>query len=266
MFPFKRPPILLLSYPRSGSSWIGRILSTSPDVAYLREPVNQGFQQRFGGDTRVDSVFDPHIDAATLRWYAHFADRAFAGIPPRNVPDVVDRAGDFSLRERRRRTLVIKEVNPLAADLLVARYAPKTILILRHPAAVADSYERLGWLGGQFEEFGRLYGLHLARAVAAVGTRSSLVVRYEDVARDAKTEFPRLFAWLGIRPPADLPDVLSEFCERESRNPAPYEIRRASPWEADKWRRTMPRAAAEAVMRGYLESSLRDYREDSAGV
>ena len=33
LFPFRNPPLMLLSYPRSGSSWIGEILSRSPSTA-----------------------------------------------------------------------------------------------------------------------------------------------------------------------------------------------------------------------------------------
>jgi hypothetical protein len=200
IFPFKRPPILLLSYPRSGSSWIGKILSTSSDVAYLREPINQVLQRRSGQATATESVFDPHADAATLRQYTRLADRAFAGLPPGNVPDVVERASDVSVRGRRQRALLIKAVNPLAAELFVERYAPKVVLVLRHPAAVAHSYHRLGWLHGQFEAFGLEYGTHLARAREASKKGWSLTVRYEDLARDPAREFPRLFGALGIRP------------------------------------------------------------------
>jgi hypothetical protein len=254
---------VLLSYPRSGSSWIGRILGTSGDVAYLREPINTELQRR-GAGAPVESVMDPRADATTAEWYTRVADRAFAGIVAADAPDVLVDAAAFGLGERRRRRLLIKEVNPLAIELLVERYGPTIVLLLRHPAAVADSYQRLGWLGGAFEEFGRSYGTHLAHALE-VGRRGSLLpLRYEDVARDPWTEFPRLFAALGIREPSDLPGVLREYCEDPTADPSPYEIRRASAAEADKWRRTMAPEDTAAVMRGYLESPLPYYRPDSA--
>ena len=261
LFPFKRPPIVLLSYPRSGSSWIGRILGTSDDVAYLREPINYELQRRHGSETPVESVVDPRADVAMAEWYTRVADRAFAGIVPRSMPDVVVDPAAFTLGERRRRRLLIKEVNPLAIELLMERYQPKIMLLLRHPAAVADSYQRLGWLGGAFEEFGRLYGAHLARALEVGGRGWLLPVRYEDVARSPGTEVPRLFAALGIRPPSDLPSVVREFCEDSTTEPSPYEIRRSSVAEAEKWRRTMAPEHAAAVMRGFLKSSLPYYRD-----
>ena len=64
-----------------------------------------------------------------------------------------------------------------------------------------------------------------------------------------------------IRTPADLSGVLREYCEDPTVDPSPYEIRRASAAEADKWRRTMAPEDAAAVMRGYLESRLGYYRE-----
>jgi hypothetical protein len=264
IFPFKRPAILLLSYPRSGSSWIAQILSTSNDVAYLREPINQVLQHRSGRATATETVFDPHADATTLGWYTRVADRAFAGIPPDNVPDVVGRASDLSVRGRRQRALLIKEVNPLAAALFVERYAPKVVLVLRHPAAVADSYHRLGWLHGQFETFGRQYGTHLAHALEASKQGWSLAVRYEDLAHDPAREFPRLFGALGIRPPSDLTSVLRGFCEQQNPNPSPYELHRVSRQEADKWRGTMAPDDAADVMRGYRQAPLGYYRDETA--
>lgn len=259
--PFRRPPVVLLSYPRSGSSWVGWILGTSPDVVYLREPINHQLQRRDGGAKPVETVIDPYADAATARWYARAADRAFAGIVPDGRAEIVADPATLRLRERRRRHLLVKEVNPLAVELFVARYRPKIVLLLRHPAAVAGSWERLGWLGGAFEEFGLSYGRHLAHALATGSRGWLLPVRYEDLAAAPAVEFPRLFAALGIRPPAGLAGVLQEFCEAPAAASSPYDIRRTSAAEADKWRRTMPPAQVAAVMRGYLRSPLRYYRE-----
>ena len=37
------PPILILSIPRSGSSWVGKILGLSSTSLYLREPITQTY-------------------------------------------------------------------------------------------------------------------------------------------------------------------------------------------------------------------------------
>lgn len=259
-FPFKKPVILLLSYPRSGSSWIGKVLSLSPDVAYLREPVNQSYQNKF----KANPIIDPGSDKITLKWYTRFADRAFAGIPPKHVPDVIDNVKDFSLLQRRSRTLLLKEVNPLATDFFVRRYSPRVVLILRHPAAVADSFERMGWLDQPYDEFGYLYGTHLAQAVEASRKAWCMVVFFEDLATDPLNQYPNLFSSLGLRLPTEFERVVAEFCENQNYDARPYEIRRLSQGEVNKWRTNLSQTQIDAVMKGYLRSPLEYYRTETA--
>jgi hypothetical protein len=262
LFPFKQPSILLMSYPRSGSSWIGSILSLSPDITYLREPINQSFQYKFGRETVVDTIIDPDIDSTTLHWYSRFSDQAFAGIPPKNIPNVIDTIDDFAIHYRSRKSLLLKEVNPLATNLFVRRYSPKVVLILRHPAAIADSFARMGWLGDNFEEFGYIYGVHLNKAVESSKRLNPLLIFFEELATDPFFHFPTLFSSLNVSPPANLSEILEEFCEKQNTSQDPYEVRRVSRNEVYKWRQSLRQADIEAVKRGFFRSPLEYYRAE----
>lgn len=255
-FPFKRPAIWLMSYPRSGSSWVGKVLSFSPDAAYLREPVNQSYQNKFKADPIIDSA----SDQITLKWYTLFADRAFSSIPPTHIPDVIDNLKDFRLLQRRNKTLLLKEVNPLAADFFVHRYSPRVVLILGHPAAVADSFGRMRWLDRTHEEFGYSYGTHLAQAVEAGQKGWCRIVFFEDLAMDPLNQYANLFSSLGLRLPAKLRSVMAEFCENQNGDGRPYEIRRLSRGEVNKWRKNLSQPQIDAVMKGYFKSPLGYYR------
>ena len=257
-FPFKRPPVLLLSYPRSGSSWVGAMLSRSPDAAYLREPVTQLYLD----DTKKETVIEPELDEAMCALYTRLADRAFRGVLPWKLENVIESTEQFSLLGRKHRHLIIKEVNPLAAGLYVRRYWPKVVTILRHPAAVASSYERLGWLDGAFEELGFLYGTHLAAAIEACKNGWHSIVRFEDLAQDPRGGFIALFRSLDLRLPEAFDDLLTELCEARSDAYGAYDVRRASAAEAFKWKQSLSRADIDAVMRGYLRSPLPYYRDD----
>ncbi|MEI8649062.1 hypothetical protein P4S73_16155 [Paraglaciecola sp. Hal342] len=90
---FSRPSILLLSYPRSGSSWAGKVLATSKQLAYLREPVTQPYLKRFGGEQAVFKAEECHQDISI---YKKLADDAFAGLPCLHK-GVVDCKGIFGL-------------------------------------------------------------------------------------------------------------------------------------------------------------------------
>jgi hypothetical protein len=56
--------------------------------------------------------------------------------------------------------------------------------------------------------------------------------------------------------------VLWELSEQQNPNPLPYDIRRVSSQEADKWRATMAPDDAAAVLRGYAQTPLSYYRDD----
>ena len=259
IYTFKQPSILLLSYPRCGSSWIGNILSFSPDIAYLREPVNQAYQKRY-----MDwAVIDPFRDRTTLTRYTRLADQAFAGIPPMNVPGVMDNSDDFSLSGRSRKTLMIKEVNPLAGGFYASRYSPKILFLIRHPAAVADSFERMGWLKGQFEEFGYSYASVISRAIEDISKGWSRVILFEDIAANPEKRFDNLFDSLDVRPPIEFKKVVTQFSDHARDNQDPYSIRRVSQDEVNKWQRNLNSSQIDAVMTGYLRSNLKYYTDSS---
>jgi hypothetical protein len=52
-----QPSILVLSLPRSGSSWVGETLGVADDAMYLREPMNKFFIA-YMGDKGEERVFD----------------------------------------------------------------------------------------------------------------------------------------------------------------------------------------------------------------
>lgn len=132
-------PLLVMSIPRSGSSWVGDILGAAPNALYLREPINQSHLDSGGRSTIF--YIDPHAPPAHLRACTH---AAFSGLPVFRQGIVRD-AQQWPLRVRPRKRVVIKEVNPLALPWFLSEYEPTVIFLVRHPAAVACSYRQLGW-------------------------------------------------------------------------------------------------------------------------
>src|SRR4051812_45313414 len=70
------PPVLVLSMPRSGSSWVGSVLGAAADAAYLREPLTEIHARRRGGASFFE--VDP---AAPPDGYRRAGAVAFAGVP-----------------------------------------------------------------------------------------------------------------------------------------------------------------------------------------
>ena len=213
------------------------------------------------GDDEIPLDYIMHLEGFMLEKCLQFADDAFAGIPPKSLLDVVDDSADFQFLKRKARNLLIKEVNPLVTELWVTRYAPKTVVLLRHPAAIADSFERMGWFDGSFEEFGYQYGKNMAWAIEMSRKGDSKIVFYEDLANDPRNQFPALFDALGVRLPEKFDSLVEELCGNAQPNLHAHETRRSSRTEASKWKKNLSPAKIESVMRGYLRSPLEYYRD-----
>ena len=142
------PPLLIISLPRSGSSWVGQILGLSDTSLYLREPITQEYlrSQPPGALSFFEftSEEDPYI-------YQTFGDQAFNGTPSFDASVVVFPA-QWRPSRRKCRRVVIKEVNPLVLKWYAERYRPRVIYLIRHPAAVANSFEKMGWTSVSLRE------------------------------------------------------------------------------------------------------------------
>ncbi len=213
------PSVLVLSLPRSGSSWIGEILGSAANALYLREPLTQS-NIAMDSASPAQVYIDPD---APQKSFQRFADTAFGGIPafPRNI---VSKPAQWSLVNRRGRRVVIKEVNVLACEWLLKRYRPRVVFLVRHPAAVALSYLKLGWstvdakallcsherliqgplqkwdkyilsLTSDFwENLGALQGAALRFALDSLMTYDGCkIILYEDICSDPLAVFEALF-------------------------------------------------------------------------
>lgn len=202
LLPTRPPAVLVLSLGRSGSTWLGSTLGQAADALYLHEPLTQSLLATGGQETNFE--IDP---ANPPRPYRDWAAAAFAGLPALPAPAksptrIVRFAEQWRLSERRRRRLVIKEVNPFACAWLVQRYRPKVIYLVRHPAAVALSNGRLGFLNGQNiwqrqgEHQGRAHR-HVLNALSAGGYDYRVMV-YEELCTDPLGHFRSLFSFAGL--------------------------------------------------------------------
>jgi hypothetical protein len=188
------PPLLILSAPRSGSSWIGETLGRAQNALYLREPITQSclaYFRQSGLDQNV--MYEPDSSAAS-EVFARTANRAFSGLPT-FPPYVVKFPNQWGLGSRKTRRLVIKEVNPMACRRLVEQYQPRVILLVRHPAAVSLSYVTMGWLS---RPVGRQLGERLGTVLRAaldvlMDHHDYRVVTYEDLCADPVGVFRSLY-------------------------------------------------------------------------
>lgn len=133
-------PILVTGVPRSGTTWLARLLAKSPGTALAgREPMNpRGRQYALGGSlhgwarlTELTPRQRVALRAAYLGWnpfvYSRFGSRQWAGPLPRT-------------------RLVVKDPYALLSMPAVVRATQATpVLVYRHPGAILASYRRVGW-------------------------------------------------------------------------------------------------------------------------
>ncbi|RDV28167.1 sulfotransferase family protein [Alteromonas aestuariivivens] len=266
--------VLLMSYPRSGSSWVGKVLATSEQFAYLREPVTQPYLKVHRG---VHALVDPKSDPYTLRVYSRLAEQAFSGVPSTHY-GVVDNKKDFwpFFYSTAADTLLIKEVNPRAIPLFCENYQPFVILLMRHPAAVALSFSQKGWLEksdaqasndlnlhlDKWGKFGFAYGECLYRGQSYLDRYPAhCIVRYEDLAFQPERQFMQLFETIGVNPPANYHEVIKRYCFGSMSMESSYLTQRNSRQTAGKWKQQLSQSQLDSLKEGYFLSSLKMYRE-----
>lgn len=285
LMPLRAPPVLVASLPRAGSSWVGRVLGSAPDALYLREPITQAYLNHVG---RRNAPFFEWEMCRDPDAYARFADRAFRGLPAFDSSVIAD-PGQWSIASRRRRRLVIKDVNPLVLRWLWNRYRPQIVLLLRHPVPVTRSFLTLGWTGDQF---GRRFTAATLRREAERGalpreddmwgqggafqaivqrlTAASLdgvevvTVRYEDLCSDPLGGFRALFRQLGLHFTDDTASMIEDSSQGgEGYAPGTYDTDRRSAEMAERWKAEVPRYDIERLKAAYMARDPLFYRDDA---
>lgn len=136
----QRQPVLVTGVPRSGTTWLARLLATAPGTVLAgREPMNpRGRQYGLGRSLHGwTNLLDPTArQDRALRlayrglnpWvYSRYGRRQWAGPLPRSRMIVKD---PFAM---------------LSMPAIVGVTGAVPVLVYRHPGAVLASYRRMGW-------------------------------------------------------------------------------------------------------------------------
>lgn len=257
------PSILILSLPRSGSSWVGEILGSANNAMYLLEPISKSFLASGSGTT----IFDVE-PARPPEAYQYFADIAFGGLPA-FPPSIVRFPQQWNPSYRSHRRLVIKEVNPLAIDWFLRRYRPRVVFLVRHPAAVALSFEKLGWWfsvhsqdsasvseEGVWQEYGERQGAILRVAWNNLSRYDDYtIILYEDLCAEPLKRFRQLFDFAGLAWEKKIETLIYKKSSYDDKN-APYGTARNSQSMIRAWKNDITREKLEHLKTGYRAFGL----------
>jgi hypothetical protein len=148
-------PILVTGAPRSGTTWVGRMLALAPGVGYIHEPFNPTTDPGISG--RPFTRFFQYVTAANEASYAPHLERSlrFSYDLRRQLPTVRSAraagrtATDFAtftrLRLAKARPLVKDPIAVFSAAWLADRFGMDVVVTIRHPAAFVASFTGLGY-------------------------------------------------------------------------------------------------------------------------
>lgn len=150
-------PILVTGAPRSGTTWVGRMLAEAAGLYYLYEPFNPtAGVGRPICDCRFERYFtyihteneadylEGVRDMLAGRFRLHRALREVHSLSA--LRRAFSDACRFARYRRRGWVPLIKDPIALAsAPWLAARFPIQVVVLIRHPAAFVSSMRRLGW-------------------------------------------------------------------------------------------------------------------------
>ena len=275
--------MLVISLPRSGSSWIGGLLGSASNALYLREPLSRSYLES-GGNVTVFDV-DPTSPPDN---YALFAARAFTGLPifPHGV---LQDPAQASLHARPKKRLVLKEVNPLALPWLLDAFQPRVLFLVRHPAAVARSYWDLEWRNvedrlSQFSPrlmdgplrpwqdtissasgFWKAHGVFQGAVLRVVMDRLATykdhkIITYEDICSDLTGNLRNLFQFAELDLDEATKKRIADSNPSSNQTPQnPYSTRRNSQAMKYAWKRKLDSEQLALLHAGYASFKLPFY-------
>jgi Sulfotransferase family len=155
MLPVK--PVLVTGSPRSGTTWVGRMLTTSSQFYYVHEPFNPGFRPGCGICNIKFNRHQTYITEENEKKYYQPIKQMIEGkynlpaaiLACRGINEVKKkwRQNKEFLRYRRLRMfpLIKDPIALMSAGWLGRRFDINVIVMIRHPGAFAASMKRLNW-------------------------------------------------------------------------------------------------------------------------
>jgi Sulfotransferase family len=131
--------IFLTGIHRSGTSWVGHIISKAEGINYWREPFNPSCRickrQQYQYLTRESQD----------EYYKYFTDKLFKGQFVGSIPDYIKRENWYRNKSLNYRIFIKDPTGAFLLDWLNYHYKLDTLILFRHPAAFVSSIIKLNW-------------------------------------------------------------------------------------------------------------------------
>jgi hypothetical protein len=234
----RRNPIIVTGSHRSGSTWVGRVLATAPEIFYVHEPLNASFAPYYFNSKELPwfpKITNDDNDA----YLEHFENLLSGRFPQINFgmlrPDRYLRyrllhAVTFRWAAARRRRFLLKDPFALfSVEWFEEHFDADTVLLLRNPVGFVGSLKAKNWTfdfsnflnqprlmeedlqdfrpaieaavahpPGIVEQGCLLWNCLTARMLALATDPRRTLVHYEDLCDSPEVGFPELFQRLGL--------------------------------------------------------------------
>lgn len=289
-----RRPILVTGSPRSGTTWVGHMLCAGHELTYISEPLNP--ENGSIPSVRPGRWFEVITTANQARYrpglesVCRLAPSPLREVPAIRTPGDAARLGRLFVdcgrgRAFGRLALLKDPFASLSASWFHEQLGCKVVVVVRHPAAVVASTERLDWgfpvgdivrrahseasstfdrgtvPSARIDRIAVLWSMVYGSLGASVADSPDVhFVRHEDLCIDPRAGFRSLYDALGLEwnQSAERAVVASSGASHGSALPEgrPHEIRLDSQRSVGRWRTEL---ATDQIRRiGAITGSLAD--------
>ena len=148
-------PILVTGAHRSGSTWVGRMLSSAPEVGYIQEPLNLYHRPGICGaqvkhwfpyiSTENESLY--YEDLKDTIGFRYKIGKELQSV--RSLKDLFRAARDYRdfncYRATNARPLLKDPLAIFSAEWLASKFDMDVVMLIRHPAAFVASIKTKDW-------------------------------------------------------------------------------------------------------------------------
>ena len=170
----------------------------------------------------------------------------------------------------------MKEINPFMLDWLIEDFQPRIIYLIRHPAAVADSFNRLGYNGKQLEsrfgkgtlekcdnyrqythsfwaDHGAMQAMVLNEVTKKVQNYKDLrIVQYEHLCLNATSVFKELYDFAELEWNDQIENYILKRTAPQTVDTHDFSTLRNSSYEMTKWKKQLSAEQVQDVKDAWL--------------
>ena len=159
--PFNNRPILITGGNRTGTTWVGRMISASSSIGYIREAFNTevgllkeyrvlGYEYQFlQTENDYKRIYEALLEILSFKYSLSRLLRIDDALGPPFMEGIKPRTIHYftmlKYRLEKRRPLLKDPIALFAAEWLAHHFNMQVIVLIRHPASYVASIKRLGW-------------------------------------------------------------------------------------------------------------------------